>query len=438
MLEVLRMRLENWGFRVETADSAKVARKLIPSYLPDIVISDVVMPEVSGLELLAQLKAENVHRPVILITAHASVDIAVDAIKEGAQDFLTKPLDYTKLRAILEAAQLEVRQVEGSQELVSQLETGSDVGSTNFVGMSPAVVEILRLVNAVADRDTPVFIHGESGTGKEMVARLIHERSQRREGPFIAINAAAIPQDLMESEFFGHEKGSFTGAIGRRQGCFELAHQGVLFLDEIAEMAVALQAKLLRTLENGRIRRLGGREEIELDVRVLVATNRDPQGAIEEHKLRGDLYYRLSVFAIPVPPLRERKSDIPLLSQFFVNQFNEKHDVRIIGIRDQAMELLLGYSWPGNVRELKNVIERAVILAGGKWIETSQLPPYLHTSAGAGPRLAPPVGSTAAEAEKELILATLEQTGNNKAEAARRLDLDVKTIRNKLKSYGQM
>ena len=438
MLEVLRMRLENWGFRVETADSAKVARKLIPSYLPDIVISDVVMPEVSGLELLAQLKAENVHRPVILITAHASVDIAVDAIKEGAQDFLTKPLDYTKLRAILEAAQLEVRQVEGSQELVSQLETGSDVGSTNFVGMSPAVVEILRLVNAVADRDTPVFIHGESGTGKEMVARLIHERSQRREGPFIAINAAAIPQDLMESEFFGHEKGSFTGAIGRRQGCFELAHQGVLFLDEIAEMAVALQAKLLRTLENGRIRRLGGREEIELDVRVLVATNRDPQGAIEEHKLRGDLYYRLSVFAIPVPPLRERKSDIPLLSQFFVNQFNEKHDVRIIGIRDQAMELLLGYSWPGNVRELKNVIERAVILAGGKWIETSQLPPYLHTSAGAGPRLAPPVGSTAAEAEKELILATLEQTGNNKAEAARLLDLDVKTIRNKLKSYGQM
>ncbi len=438
MLEVLRMRLEDWGFRVETADSATVARKLIPRYLPDIVISDVIMPEVSGLELLAQLKAENAHRPVILITAHASVDVAVDAIKEGAQDFLTKPLDYTKLKAILEAAQIEIRQVEGSQELASQLETGSEMGSTSFIGMSPPVLEILKLVGAVADRDTPVFIHGESGTGKEMVARLIHERSHRRGGPFIAINAAAIPRDLMESEFFGHEKGSFTGAAGRRQGCFELANKGVLFLDEIAEMAVALQAKLLRTLENGRIRRLGGQEEIELDVRVLVATNRDPQKAIEENRLRGDLYYRLSVFSIPVPTLRERMSDLPLLSQFFVNQFNEKHDTRIIGIRDQAMELLQGYSWPGNVRELKNVIERAVILAGGKWIEPSHLPPYLQTPAGAGPRLAPRVGATAAEAEKELILATLEQTGNNKAEAARLLDLDVKTIRNKLKSYGQM
>ena len=218
-----------------------------------------------------------------------------------------------------------------------------------------------------------------------------------------------------------------------------MAHKGVLFLDEIAEMAVALQAKLLRTLENGRIRRLGGTEEIELDVRVPVATNCDPGSAIEEGKLRGDLYYRLSVFSIPVPPLRERRSDIPLLSQFFVNQFNEKHETRIIGIRDPAMELLRGYSWPGNVRELKNVIERAVILAGGKWIEPSQLPPYLQSSVGIGsPRLAPPVGFTAAEAEKELILATLEQTSNNKAEAARLLDLDVKTIRNKLKSYGQM
>ena len=212
MLEVLRMRLEDWGFRVETADSAMVARKLIPRYLPDIVISDVIMPEVSGLELLAQLKAANAHRPVILITAHASVDIAVGAIKEGAQYFLTKPLDYTKLRAILEAAQIEIRQVEGSQELVSQLETGSEMGSTSFIGMSPPVLEIFRLVGAVADRDTPVFIHGESGTGKEMVARLIHERSHRRGGPFIAINAAAIPRDLMESEFFGHEKDSFAGA----------------------------------------------------------------------------------------------------------------------------------------------------------------------------------------------------------------------------------
>lgn len=271
---------------------------------------------------------------------------------------------------------------------MSQLGTGSDVGSTSFIGTSPSVLEVSRLVGVVADRDTPVFIHAESGTGKELVARLIHERSYRRDGPFIAINAAAIPRDLMESECFGNEKGSFTGAIGRRQGCFELAHKGVLFLDEIAEMAVTLQAKLLRTLENGRIRRLGGQEEIELDVRVLVATNSDPQGAIEENRLRADLYYRLSVFSIPVPPLRERRSDIPLLGQFFVNQFNEKHDTRIIGIRDQALELLRESSWPGNVRELKNVIERAVILAGGKWIEPSQFPPYPQTRTGAGPRLA--------------------------------------------------
>ena len=436
MREVLKMRLEQWGLQVLLASDAQEATSLIESQHPDMVISDVIMPEISGLELLRILIGEDAHRPVILITAHGSVDMAVEAIKVGAQDFLTKPLDYPKLKSLVGAAQREIQLRQGSLRLDSELEQGLRFGS--FVGRSKAIRQVYKLIKDVAGTDASVLITGESGTGKELVAKSIHERSLRAQGPLIAVNAAAVPSELIESEIFGHEKGAFTGASSMRQGCFELAHQGTLFLDEIAEMPVSLQTRLLRVLEDGRIRRLGGKKEFQVDVRVLAATNRDPRNAVDEGRLREDIYYRLNVFTIHSPALRTRKSDIPLLAQYFISAFNQKHHLKIQGLREDVLERLRAYSWPGNVRELKNVVERAVVLAKEKWIENTHLPPYIQQLEDFSEKVVLPGDVTIEEAEKQLILKTLEQTRNNKAEAARRLGLDVKTIRNKLKSYGLM
>jgi DNA-binding NtrC family response regulator len=435
MREVLQMRLEEWGYQVRLASNGLEGREFVADYDPDIVISDVIMPECSGLELLRNLKGDRPDRPVILITAHGSVDMAVEAMKNGARDFITKPLDYANLKAILEVAKKEIRLRQGSKQLVSELDKGS--GFHCFVGTSKPMREIYDLIKLLASSEASMLITGESGTGKELVARTIHQLSARAGAPFIAINAAAIPEDLMESEIFGHERGAFTGATTIRPGCFELADRGILLLDEIAEMPTALQPKLLRVLEDGRVRRLGGRQEFTFDVRVLAATNRDPRESVKEGTLREDLYYRLNVFTIRVPPLRSRKSDVPLLAQHFIREFNTKHGTQVQALRDDSLEILKNYAWPGNVRELRNVIERAVILARGEWILPAHLPPYLQDPrVDSTSQIVLPMGITAAEAEKELILRTLEQTGNNKAEAARQLGLDVKTIRNKLRFYG--
>jgi transcriptional regulator with PAS, ATPase and Fis domain len=296
--------------------------------------------------------------------------------------------------------------------------------------------ELYELIENVAASNTSAIITGESGTGKELAAKTIHRLSARSNGPFVAINSAAIPESLIESEIFGHEKGSFTGAVATRSGCFELANMGTLFLDEIAEMPALLQTKLLRVLEDGKVRRLGGDRELSFDVRVIAATNRDPRTAVSEGKLREDLYYRLNVFTITLPALRHRSDDISLIAQHFVEHFNSKHQRSVEAIRDEAMELLCRYAWPGNVRELRNVVERAVILARDNWIEITDLPPYIREEPGAGAKkVAPSTGVTMADAEKELIIRTLQESGNNKAEAARRLNVDVKTIRNKMKAY---
>jgi DNA-binding NtrC family response regulator len=429
------MRLQGWGFDVRLSSDGLEAQEASQSYDPDMIISDVVMPEISGIDLLRSLKVDRPDRPVILITAQGSIDLAVEAMKQGAQDFVTKPLDYVKLRAILQATENDIELRRKSQRLTSQLD--QDAGSGDFVGRSKAMRDVYQLIESLCSTDASVIITGDSGTGKELAARTIHKRSSRAEGPFIAVNAAAIPENLMESEILGHEKGAFTGAIGLRAGCFELANRGTLFLDEIAEMPLGLQPKLLRVIEDRRVRRLGGSHEFSVDVRVIAATNKDPWSAVESGRLREDLYYRLNVFTVALPQLRERKVDIPLLAQHFIREFNRKHNVRVEGLREAALELLKAYSWPGNVRELRNVMERAVILARGRWIECNHLPAYIVTpQSGASTRIVLPFGVTAAEAEKELILKTLESAGNNKAEAARQLGLDVKTIRNKLKSYG--
>lgn len=432
------MRLADWGYDVCVAADGAEAGRLIKDKerQPDIVISDVVLPDMTGLDLLSHLTVGDLTKPVIMMTAYGTVELAVDAMKQGAQDFLTKPLDYSKLKAVLEAAgrdlslRTEVRDLD--QELATQAETGA------IIGTSSAMQAIRDLIQRVAATDASALITGESGTGKELVVRTIHDLSARRAGPFIAINAAAMAESLIESEIFGHEKGSFTGATGTRQGCFELAHEGTLFLDEISEMPSALQPKLLRILEDGKVRRLGGTQEHRFDVRVLAATNRDPAEAVRDGGLRADLFYRLSVFAISVPPLREHPEDIPLLAHHFLRHFNQKHGRAIEGLRDEARQRLMAYSWPGNVRELRNVMERAIVLAND-WIEVSDLPPYFIDGNGGPPASRSTeslAGLSLAEVEKRLILDTLERVGHNKAEAARRLKLDVKTIRNKLKSYG--
>jgi DNA-binding NtrC family response regulator len=434
MRAALEVRLKSWGYQVRTAADGAEGQDLAEEYAPDIIVTDLVMPELSGLELLRALKKENPHRHVLLVTAEGGVEDAVEAMKQGARDFLTKPLDYEKLRALLDDAGKDVETLRRSEKLSGRLSAND-----GFIGTSKKMKEVFALIDRVARTNTSVIITGESGTGKELVAKRIHELSPRREQPFVAVNAAAIPEGLAESEFFGHEKGSFTGALNQRPGCLEMANRGTLFLDEIGEMPIALQPKLLRVLNDGRVRRIGGRQEIAFDVRVVAATNRDPAKAIEEGRFREDLYYRLAVITIELPPLRSRLGDIPLLVQHFVDEFRAKHGTRVEGIRESALGLLKKYTWPGNVRELKNIIERAVVLSDGPWLEERHLPPYVRESRlpGSG-ELVFEIGSTTLEdAERELIFKTLEKAGNNKAEAARLLGLDVKTIRNKLHRYQE-
>jgi DNA-binding NtrC family response regulator len=433
---VLSMRLERWGYDVRVASDVAEAERLVEERVPDVVLTDVVLPGASGLDLLRRLRGTGHRMPVLLMTAHGSIDTAVEAMKEGAHDFVTKPLDYTRLHVLLEHCALDIAERREARALEEELDGGGGLG--RLVGHSEPMRELYRMVELVAASDASAIITGESGTGKELIARTIHDLSTRRDRPFIAVNAAAIPEGLIESELFGHERGAFTGAVRSHAGCFEQATGGTLFLDEIGEMPAALQPKLLRILEEGRVRRLGGTSEVVFDVRLLAATNRNPAEAVERGILREDLFYRLNVFELRSPALRERLEDLPLLTQHFVREFNAKHGTTVAGVRDTTRALLAGYPWPGNVRELRNVIERAVILAGKEWIEPDHLPPYVRGGEpGAEAVIVVPVGSTAAEVEKRLILKTLEFVGHNKAEAARRLGLDVKTIRNKLKAYEE-
>ena len=430
MQEVLRTRLESTGYAITLAGSGEEARAKVASVDPDIVISDVVLPDASGLELMPSLMADR-PRPVILITGFGTIDAAVEAMKNGAHDFLTKPIDYVKLEATLERAQASLPD---SGAVAGASGTGSK-GLGELIGQSPPMRRLFDELRTVAARDTAALITGESGTGKELVARTIHSLSPRRTRPFVALNAAALPEGLTESELFGHEKGAFTGAIASRPGCFEMANGGTLFLDEIGEMPLSLQPKLLRILEDGKVRRVGATRMIDVDVRVVAATNREPLKAVEAGILRRDLFYRLGVFHLDLAPLRERKADIVLLSEHFVHLFNRKHGLSVPGLEPAAAVRMEGYAWPGNVRELRNVIERAVVLAEDRRITEGDLPAALDGLAHPEEIVLPP-GVTAEQAERIVILKTLEVVGNNKAEAARRLGVDVKTIRNRLKSYG--
>jgi transcriptional regulator with PAS, ATPase and Fis domain len=333
-----------------------------------------------------------------------------------------------------------MREKQAVSSMNAQLDrmAASDAATIGLVGQSRAIADLVRTVQTVASSDASAIITGESGTGKEVVARAIHALSARRTHPFVGINAAAIPEGLVESEIFGHEQGAFTGANRARPGCFELAQGGTLFLDEIAEMPIALQPKLLRVLETSRARRLGGSRELTLDVRVLAATNRPAGRAIREGRLREDLFYRLSVFEFAIPPLRERVEDIPLLAQHFVREMNRKHRLHVEGVREDACDILVSHTWPGNVRELRNVVERSAITTRAGWIERRHLPPYLHAlKPKALSTLVLPADITLAEVEREVVRQTLARVDGNKAAAARQLDVDVKTIRAKLRAQDR-
>ncbi len=434
--DILITRLEHWGYECHGAADVAAAERALESFDPDLVLSDIRMPRVTGLELLRRLRSGKRHRlPVVMMTAHGTIDDAVEAMKHGAVDFLTKPLDDHRLRSVLDTIVEDLARSRAIRALEQDLATSMGIGG--LVGASPAMRKLYELIELVAGSDASALITGESGTGKEVVARAIHELSARRDGPFVGLNAAAIPETLIESELFGHDRGAFTGAVRSRAGAFEQANGGTLFLDELAEMPVFLQPKLLRILEERTVRRLGGDREVTLDVRVLAATNYSPLAAMEEGKLRDDLFYRLNVFELRVPPLRERPDDLPLLGHHFVRELSRKHGADVYGLRETTLELLQAYRWPGNVRELRNLIERAVIVAREGWLEPSHFPAYISRQPHRAdePVVLLPVGISAAEAEKRLLLKTLEHVGYNKAEAARQLGIDVKTVRNRLKAF---
>ena len=428
----LEQLVRSWGFLAESAVDGEDALEKVTSFRPAIVITDLVMPRLDGLGLLRALHAQGADVTTLLLTAQGTVETAVEAIKEGAYDYLTKPVDIQRLRILLDKIVERLETLREVKALRRQLREHGTFGA--MIGNSSEMRKIYSVVEQAAPTSASVLITGESGTGKELVAQTVHQLSPRAAFPFVAINCAAIPETLLESEIFGHEKGAFTGAADRRQGCFELADRGTLFLDEIGEMTPSTQVKLLRVLQERRFRRLGGRNEQSVDVRVIAATNVDPVDAVAKGKLREDLFYRLNVFALTLPPLRDRKDDLPLLVQAFVTEFNQRNQKSIAGVDQPAMRMLEQYNWPGNVRELRNVIERATILAPGPFIESRHLPPTLLNDPlpQNQPQVALAPGTTVEEAERRLIMMTLEHTRDNKTRAAEILGISLKTLHNKL------
>jgi DNA-binding NtrC family response regulator len=441
-----------WDMTPETAADGEEALAKLATFPADVILTDLNMPGLDGFGLLQRLRDAGDPPPAIVLTAFGNIEKAVRTVHElGAYWFLDKPIQPGVLEVLIRRAGSHAGLLADKRNLERQLSYKGSLGE--LVGTSPKMQEIYSLLQQAGPSKACVLITGESGTGKELVARTVHALSTRRQGPFIAINCAALPETLIESELFGHEKGSFTGASERRPGCFEVAQRGTLLLDEIGEMPIQTQAKLLRVLEDSRVRRLGGKAEFEVDVRVVAATNKVPEEAVRGGHLREDLYYRLNVFHVHMPPLRDRRADIPTLAEALLSVLNRKHECRVAEISAAALEALERHNWPGNVRELRNVLERAVILAGEGAIERKHLPAFMLNGAVAAatangavtlPIAVPEdpdsvhfsVGTTVEEAEKGLILCTLEHTRNNKTRAAEILGISLKTLHNKLKEYG--
>jgi DNA-binding NtrC family response regulator len=430
--------LQRWGYEVLSVGTAEDALARFGSYQPDTLIADVELPGMNGLDLLGQLGSELTDVPTIIITGKGSEERAVAAIEAGAFWYIEKPLKGPVLRALLDRALGKARDARQLVVLQRQLREAGRLG--DLVGASKPMQDVMRIVEMAAPSSASVLITGETGSGKEIVARTVHKLSPRAGGPFVAINCSAIPESLMESEIFGHERGAFTGAAERRIGCFELADGGTLLLDEIGEMPAPTPAKLLRVLEDRKVRRLGSKVETPVDVRVVAATNKDPESAVSSAQLRQDLYFRLNVFHIHLPPLREHKEDIPLLAEHILRDINVKHGKSVKGVGAEVMDIFMSHTWPGNIRELRNVLERSAIMCEKDLITRACLPGEFGKSAVKSQNdlgaIKFPIGTTVDAMERELILQTLAATGNNKTRAAELLGISLKTLHNKLKEYG--
>src|SRR5450631_822273 len=458
----LRQKCEEWGYHVIEADSGEPGLKLAQRESPDLVLLDVRMPDLTGIEVLDQLKKNGDARAVIMITADPQLDDVKAALKLGAYDFVGKPVDFDELHITIKNA-LEATSLRTEvQTLRGEVRRGAGYGSV--VSVSPKMTELMNFVRKVAaSAATTILIQGESGTGKDLIAKAIHYESSRQEKPFVAINCSAIPETLMEAELFGHEKGAFTDAKQMKKGLFEAADGGTLFLDEIGELSPLLQAKLLRVLEDQVIRRVGGIKDMQVDVRVIAASNRDLERAVRENTFRQDLYYRLAIISIFLPPLRERKEDILPLVEYFIDRYNLKFRKSVQGITEETRQLLMKYDWPGNVRELKNAVERAMILEEGNVLRPDYLPFAVAqqkasytafemssgNSSGNGggvtqlpdgrslPRLSIPEGGTSLEeVERALVEMAMTQANGNQTHAARLLDISRDALRYKLKKFG--
>ncbi len=433
--------LSGWGFDTLTASDGGDALDKLGDFAADVVITDLNMPNLDGAGLLTALQQMPSPPPAIVLTAFGSVEHAVEIVRElHAFWYLEKPAQPRVLRTIVERAVAQSKLALHSQRLERQLSANGILGG--MVAESPAMRQVFSMIEQVAPTKATILVLGETGTGKEVTARAIHELSTRRAAPFLALNCAALPDTLIESELFGHEKGAFTGANERRAGYFELANGGTLLLDEIGDMPIGTQAKLLRVLEERKIRRLGGAREIDVDVRIVAATNRHLPDSVTKGTFREDLYFRLNVFEIPLPPLRDRKDDILPISMSLLAGLNTRHECRVTGLAPDVEALLTGYAWPGNVRELRNVLERAVILAGQGVIQRDHLPPGFaglpnRLVQASGDEITFRPGVTVDEAERQLIMLTLKHTSGNRSRAAELLGLSVKTLFNKLKLYEE-
>jgi DNA-binding NtrC family response regulator len=440
--------ISSWGYRVDSAEDGEQALQLIESSDPQILLLDLRLPKKDGLAVLREIRANGWQIPTIVISGEGDIDDAVQSIKLGAYDYLRKPVDPHHMEVLLNNLRTHLTVSKENQLLRRRLMDAGELGQ--LIGQSLAMRRVMAAIDQVSPSSASIVIVGESGTGKELAARTIHELSPRSSGPYIAINCAALPETLMESELFGHERGAFTGADRRREGCFELATGGTLLLDEIGEMRPELQAKLLRVLEERKVRRLGGSAEIPVDVRVLAATNRNLEGQLREGRFREDLYYRLNVFTIQLPTLRERVEDVPILIEHFLQQLAPAAGKSVMGMEAECLELLKAQRWPGNVRQLRNVIERALIVTRGPMISTADLPEEitfdmpesLKPNPPAGfkpdnghghPALDVHVGMSLSAVKRELLLQTLKFTGGNKAKAAEILGVSLKTLYNHLK-----
>ncbi len=437
-LDILKRIFEREGFHAICADSGKRALELLRQHHTHVMLTDMVMPGMSGSEVLRACKTISPETEVVVMTAYGTIESAVEAMKDGAYDFITKPLKKVFITKVVKQALEKQTLLLENKTLRQQLET---LRPQEIIGQSPAIVETLKVIRQAGPSVASVLLTGESGTGKEVLARAIHKLSPRADKPFVTINCGALPESILESELFGYEKGAFTGADQRREGRFEAAHEGTIFLDEVSEMSASTQVRLLRVLQEGEVVRLGSNETINVDLRIVAATNQDLEKAIDKGRFREDLYYRLNVISIPIPPLRDRAGDVTLLANFFLRRYTKKNEKDIQGITSRAMDSLCDHDWPGNVRELENVIERAVVLSADPVIDEDDLPSKISKSSDGGSEKTVEdrgvflqVGTSLEDAEMMLLQETLKATSGDKNLAAKLLGVATRTIYRKLEA----